>query len=200
MDARHGSFPEDKIKDRGRLLSDSPTTRALRDIAFGSVSPCSSLNEGSKIKVKATLQFAGMVSEVFEYPFDLAKVRLQSQVLNNTARFGGPLDCLMQTWKTEGVRGLYRVSCVWLDHQNSLFLKLKNVQGLPVPMFGSMAETAGLFVAYSQLQNLVRWSSARPASEDFSIAELGLAAGGAGFLTSFILSVLSYIAQLCVFF
>lgn len=53
-----------------------------------------------------------MVSEVFEYPFDLAKVRLQSQVLDNTARYGGPLDCLMQTWRTEGVRGLYRVSCV----------------------------------------------------------------------------------------
>jgi hypothetical protein len=50
-----------------------------------------------------------MVSEVFEYPFDLAKVRLQSQVLNSTIRYGGPLDCLTQTWKTEGVRGLYRV-------------------------------------------------------------------------------------------
>jgi ornithine carrier protein len=67
-------------------------------------------------------------------------------------------------------------------------------------MFGSMAETAGLFVAYSQLQNLVRWSRARPASEDLSIAELGLAAGGAGFLTSFILSVLPCTAQFCVLF
>lgn len=59
-------------------------------------------------------QFAGMVSEVFEYPFDLAKVRLQSQVLNNinTARYVGPLDCLMQTWRIEGIRGLYRVSIV----------------------------------------------------------------------------------------
>ena len=67
-------------------------------------------------------------------------------------------------------------------------------------MFGSMAETAGLFVAYSQLQTLVRWSSPRPASEDLSIAEYGLAAGGAGFLTSFVLSVLSSTARFCVLF
>lgn len=51
-----------------------------------------------------------MVAEVFEYPLDLAKVRLQSQVLDSAARFGGPLDCLMQTWRDEGIRGLYRVS------------------------------------------------------------------------------------------
>ena len=50
-----------------------------------------------------------MVSKVFEHPFDLTKVRLQSQVLDVTARFNGPVDCLGQTWKKEGVKGLYRV-------------------------------------------------------------------------------------------
>jgi len=54
-----------------------------------------------------------MVAEIFEYPFDLAKVRLQAQLLapspSNTMRFEGPLHCLIQTWKEEGVRGLYRV-------------------------------------------------------------------------------------------
>ena len=55
-----------------------------------------------------------MVSEILEYPFDLAKVRLQAQLIasgptNNALRFDGPLDCLMQTWRDEGVRGLYRV-------------------------------------------------------------------------------------------
>lgn len=54
-------------------------------------------------------QIAGMASKVFEHPFDLTKVRLQSQVLDATARFNGPIDCLTQTWKKEGVRGLYRV-------------------------------------------------------------------------------------------
>jgi hypothetical protein len=55
------------------------------------------------------LQAAGIVSKVFEHPFDLTKVRLQAQVLDATARFRGPLDCLVQTFKNEGVRGLYRV-------------------------------------------------------------------------------------------
>ena len=50
-----------------------------------------------------------MVSKVFEHPFDLTKVRLQSQVLDETARFNGPIDCLTQTWKKEGMTGLYRV-------------------------------------------------------------------------------------------
>lgn len=57
-----------------------------------------------------------MVAELFEYPFDLAKVRLQAQLLmpstssNNSAlRFNGPLHCLVQTWREEGFRGLYRV-------------------------------------------------------------------------------------------
>lgn len=58
-----------------------------------------------------------MVAEFFEYPFDLAKVRLQAQLFNPSAsnsvtalRFNGPLDCLLRTWKEEGFRGLYRVS------------------------------------------------------------------------------------------
>ena len=54
-----------------------------------------------------------MVAEIFEYPFDLAKVRLQAQLLtpssSSVVRFNGPMDCLMQTWKQEGVQGLYRV-------------------------------------------------------------------------------------------
>jgi hypothetical protein len=55
------------------------------------------------------LQAAGIVSKVFEHPFDLTKVRLQAQVLDATARFRGPLDCLVRTFRSEGVRGLYRV-------------------------------------------------------------------------------------------
>ena len=42
-----------------------------------------------------------MTAKVFEHPFDLTKVRLQSQVLDAQARFTGPLDCLMQTWRKE---------------------------------------------------------------------------------------------------
>lgn len=59
-----------------------------------------------------------MVAEIFEYPFDLAKVRLQAQLLtplsSSVVRFNGPIDCLMQTWKQEGVQGLYRVRLLLL--------------------------------------------------------------------------------------
>ncbi|KAG6915565.1 hypothetical protein DXG01_010970 [Tephrocybe rancida] len=126
---------------------------ALKNIVFGS--------------------FAGMVSEVFEYPFDLAKVRLQAQILSpssntNLPRFNGPLDCLKQTWTEEGLRGLYR--------------------GLPVPIVGSMAETAALFVAYSGFQDIIRSMTLRPRTEKLTIPELGLAAGAAGFVSSFIIT------------
>ncbi|KAF9459753.1 mitochondrial carrier domain-containing protein [Collybia nuda] len=132
---------------------------ALKNIAFGS--------------------FAGMVSEIFEYPFDLAKVRLQSQMLSSMSttqlRFNGPMDCLKQTWREEGIRGLYR--------------------GLPVPIIGSMAETAALFVAYSSFQNVIRAYSpgGRDTDENghpipLSIPQLAAAAAGAGFATSFILT------------
>jgi hypothetical protein len=57
----------------------------------------------------AASQAAGIVSKVFEHPFDLTKVRLQAQVLDATARFRGPQDCLVRTFRSEGVRGLYRV-------------------------------------------------------------------------------------------
>ncbi|KIK02847.1 hypothetical protein K443DRAFT_131714 [Laccaria amethystina LaAM-08-1] len=135
-----------------------PARVAAKEIAFGSL--------------------AGMVSEILEYPFDLAKVRLQAQLIvpgptNNALRFDGPLDCLMQTWRDEGVRGLYR--------------------GLPAPIVGSMAETAAIFLSYSAFQNLIRSVSSSSnthldRSTPLSIAQLGLAAAGAGFVTSFIIT------------
>ncbi|KAJ3822647.1 mitochondrial carrier domain-containing protein, partial [Lentinula raphanica] len=114
-----------------------------------------------------------MVSEVFEYPFDLAKVRLQSQLLSPASsdgqpRFKGPMDCLMQTWRDEGFKGLYR--------------------GLPVPLVGSMAETAALFVAYSSLKNVIHRYYASPSSNELTIPQLCFAAAGAGAATSFILT------------
>ncbi|KIJ15327.1 hypothetical protein PAXINDRAFT_169133 [Paxillus involutus ATCC 200175] len=126
----------------------SPALSAAKDIAFGSI--------------------AGIISKVFEHPFDLTKVRLQSQVLDATARFDGPIDCLVKTWKNEGVRGLYR--------------------GLPAPIVGAMVENATLFLSYTQLQNAIRWMNARPPSQDPTLPELALAGAGAGAITSFLLT------------
>ncbi|KAG5644357.1 hypothetical protein DXG03_008654 [Asterophora parasitica] len=114
------------------------------------------------------VQIAGMVSKVFEHPFDLTKVRLQSQVLDSSARFSGPIDCLTKTWKNEGIRGLYR--------------------GLPAPIVGAMVENASLFLVYGELQSVIRRVTGRPLSQDPSLPQLALAAAGAGMVTSFLLT------------
>jgi len=129
--------------------SSSALVDGVKDIAFGSV--------------------AGMVSKVFEHPFDLCKVRLQSQVLDQTARFNGPIDCLTQTWRNEGIRGLYR--------------------GLPAPIVGATVENAILFLSYGQIQRAIRFSSGKDASStDTSIAQKVAAGAGAGAITSFFLT------------
>ncbi|KAI6158359.1 mitochondrial carrier [Pisolithus thermaeus] len=122
--------------------------RAIKDITFGSI--------------------AGMVSKVFEHPFDLIKVRLQSQVLDPTARFNGPIDCLVRTWRNEGIRGLYR--------------------GLPAPVVGAMAENATLFLSYNELQSLLRRLDPHPSSQDPTLSQLALSGAGAGAITSFVLT------------
>ncbi|KAJ4468782.1 mitochondrial carrier [Lentinula aciculospora] len=122
--------------------------RVLKDIIFGSI--------------------AGMVSKVFEHPFDLTKVRLQSQVLDSSARFAGPIDCLTKTWKNEGISGLYR--------------------GLPAPIAGAMVENASLFLSYRELQNLIRRVTRQPESQKLPLHQLALAAAGSGAITSFLLT------------
>ncbi|KAJ7057844.1 mitochondrial carrier domain-containing protein [Mycena amicta] len=126
------------------------------------------------VKEIAIGSFAGIVSEVLEYPTDLAKVRLQAQLLtppvDKTKLFKGPVDCLTQTFRHEGFRGLYR--------------------GLPVPIAGSMIETGALFVSYAYFQNIIRTYSS---SNQLTIPQLGLAAAGAGFVTSFILTPIELI-------
>ncbi|CCL99790.1 uncharacterized protein FIBRA_01812 [Fibroporia radiculosa] len=129
-------------------VADPMSIRALKDISFGSA--------------------AGIASKFFEHPFDLTKVRLQSQVLDKTARFNGPIDCLVQTWRKEGIRGLYR--------------------GLPAPIVGAMAENACLFWTYTEFQNTIRWANSLSMTEQLSLGQLAIAGAGAGSLTSFVLT------------
>ncbi|KAI6117122.1 mitochondrial carrier [Pisolithus croceorrhizus] len=142
MDAPQDTFTWDDTRPPS-----SNVFRAIKDTTFGSI--------------------AGMMSKVLEHPFDLIKVRLQSQVLDPTARFNGPIDCLVRTWRNEGIRGLYR--------------------GLPAPVFGAMAENATLFLSYNELQNLLRRLDSHPSSQDPTLPQLALSGAGAGAITSFVL-------------
>ncbi len=62
-----------------------------------------------------------------------------------------------------------------------------------MPVAGSMAETASVFLAYSFFQNVIRSLSSSPHERSktalLSLPQLGLASAGAGFVTSFVLSV-----------
>jgi ornithine carrier protein len=160
----------------------SPAVRAAKDIAFGSVRyVCLSRPRTADPRP----QVAGIASKFIEHPFDLTKVRLQSQVLDAEARFSGPLDCLKRTYQNEGVRGLYRVRRSPLLHAPTL--TPSHTQGLPAPVVGAMAENATLFLAYSELQTVIRTAFHVAPSDELSIPQLALAGAGAGGITSFVL-------------
>ncbi|GAA6017226.1 hypothetical protein JCM11491_001859 [Sporobolomyces phaffii] len=116
----------------------------------------------------------GIVSKLFEHPFDLVKVRLQSQPLDRPLRFKGPLDCMIQTFKGEGLRGLWR--------------------GVSMPVGGAMAENATLFVVYNQSQTLLRKWFPSPVHDDptqvapLSVPQIATAAAIAGSAASFVLT------------
>jgi len=115
-----------------------------------------------------TVALQAWCRKFFEHPFDLTKVRLQSQVLDATARFNGPIHCLVQTAKREGIRGLYR--------------------GLPAPIVGAMAENASVFLSYGEIQNFIRYVSHRAPQEKLPLYHLAIAGAGAGAITSFLLT------------
>ncbi|PSR83916.1 mitochondrial carrier domain-containing protein [Coniella lustricola] len=49
--------------------------------------------------------FSGIAKLSVGHPFDTIKVRLQT---TDASRFSGPLECLLQTVRNEGLRGLYK--------------------------------------------------------------------------------------------
>ncbi|WWC59575.1 uncharacterized protein I303_102132 [Kwoniella dejecticola CBS 10117] len=141
-------------------------SNALEDITFGSV--------------------AGMVAKVFEHPFDLVKVRLQSQPTDRPATFKGPWDCFTQTRQKEGLFGLYR--------------------GLTAPLVGAACENATLFLCYNKWKELIlavrpelpnsgdiRQGKGKGKARELTTAELAVAGGGAGFMASFVLTPIELI-------
>lgn len=101
-----------------------------------------------------------------EQPFDTVKVRLQSLTGPNVPaeyQYRGTLDCVLKTWRAEGLHGFYR--------------------GLPMPLFGAAAETACLFTVYQWSQSVIRrqWLHGNKDMEmpEWLLMVLGVAAGTA---------------------
>lgn len=83
-----------------------------------------------------TLKLAGIIGKTIEYPFDTVKVRLQSQPEHLPLRYSGPLDCFRQSFRTEGISGLYR--------------------GISAPLVGAAIETSSLFFSYRIAQRTLQ--------------------------------------------
>ncbi|SCV69832.1 BQ2448_1226 [Microbotryum intermedium] len=156
------------MESEGAVIEHAPAKSALKDVAYGSA--------------------AGIVSKLFEHPFDLVKlkrklkltfalhqVRLQSQPFDQPLKFNGPWDCMIQTFRKEGLLGLWR--------------------GVSMPVGGAMAENATLFVVYNQTQAFLRRLSPPPSTTldpstapVLNFSHLAISAAAAGACASFVLT------------
>ncbi|KAK0555224.1 mitochondrial ornithine carrier protein [Tilletia horrida] len=147
-------------------MSDSSPTKASDVVRFEEAGSSAKLSRATKDVLFGSL--AGMVAKYFEHPFDLVKVRLQSQPHDRPPIYKGAVDCFRQTVSREGVLGLYR--------------------GISMPMLGATLENASLFVTYNSVQSLLLKWTGKAKAEDLSLSELGVAAAAAGAGASLVLT------------
>ncbi|RKP06716.1 mitochondrial carrier domain-containing protein [Thamnocephalis sphaerospora] len=110
---------------------------------------------------------AGMAQVVVGQPLDTVKVRLQVEDARS-AKFRGPLHCIVDTVRQEGFLALYK--------------------GMAAPLVGISAVNALLFTAYSSFKDVqVRMGHAHTADQ-LSLSAIALAGAGAGFVNSILAS------------
>ena len=100
---------------------------------------------------------AGFLGKLVEYPFDTVKVRLQT---SHSSSIG---NTLTEIYSSGGISAFYR--------------------GIPVPLAGTMLETACLFTSMTQIKHFLY-----PNQHNFTVSEIATAGAGAGFVTSFLLT------------
>lgn len=138
------------------------------------------LNEPSKISLttkSAVLEaaedviagsIAGIAGKFIEYPFDTVKVRLQSQPDHKPLRYAGPLDCFRQSWRQEGIAGLYR--------------------GISAPLVGAALENSSLFVSEQAAQKVFFATGVFSSEAPLPLSALFMTGGVAGAVTSLVLT------------
>ena len=126
--------------------------------------------------------FSGIAKLSVGHPFDTIKVRLQT---SQKSQFSGPLDCLLQTLRKEGVGGIYK--------------------GATPPLLGWMVMDSvmlGSLTVYRRLlhENVFSNPAFRPGktAEDLAKQKLpalghGIAGMGAGFTVSFIAAPVEHV-------
>ncbi|ORX60869.1 mitochondrial carrier [Piromyces finnis] len=100
---------------------------------------------------------SGIAGKIVEFPFDTVKVRLQT---SSKGTFNGTFDCIVKTYKNEGIFGFYK--------------------GLSSPLVGSMIENGILFSGFSYAQHLIKKITKKSEDEPLSMAQYTLAGGIAG--------------------
>ncbi|KAH6677546.1 amino acid transporter [Halenospora varia] len=87
---------------------------------------------GDAVKDLTCGSVAGILGKFIEYPFDTIKVRLQSQPVNRTRLYSGPIDCFRQSLARDGWRSLYR--------------------GISAPLASAAVENSSLFFGFQACQ------------------------------------------------
>jgi len=77
---------------------------------------------------------SGVTKCIVGHPFDTIKVRMQTE--GGFGRFKGPMDCLVQTMKLEGIRGLYK--------------------GVTPPLIGWFIIDSVMWRCYLEMQTIIR--------------------------------------------
>ena len=100
--------------------------------------------------------FSGIAKLTVGHPFDTIKVRLQT---SDKARFKGPLDCLLQTVRNEGVRGLYKgatpplVGWMFMD---SLYVEIRFVSSRDCLLYAMLTTLLRLMGSLTVYRRLLR--------------------------------------------
>lgn len=108
------------------------------------------------------------MGKYIEYPFDTVKVRLQSQPDHLPLRYKGPLDCFRQSWRADGVSGLYR--------------------GISAPLVGAALENSSLFLWEQIAQKALFASGTYTINEPLPLPALFTTGAISGAATSLVLT------------
>ncbi|KAK0653472.1 Mitochondrial substrate carrier family protein L [Lasiodiplodia hormozganensis] len=113
--------------------------------------------------------FSGIAKLSVGHPFDTVKVRLQT---SEATQFRGPLDCVLQTVRNEGVRGLYK--------------------GATPPLVGWMAMDSLMLGSLTVYRRLLR-ENVFTNHEKLPTLGHGIAGIGAGWTVSFIAAPVEHV-------
>jgi len=115
---------------------------------------------------------AGIIGKYIEYPFDTVKVRLQSQPDHLPLRYNGPVDCFRQSFRSEGMRGLYR--------------------GVSAPLVGAAIEISSMFLSYRLAQTALQ-ATMFPSPDPLPLSALTVCGAASGAFTSLLLTPIELI-------